>query len=104
MGREYTAVLESLNVPYEIKAADFEAHYSSKVDRCLLLIRKITSVSGQTSDITYLLDATTRQMYALYVGTDRRIETCALIPSVQEPRPCKDRPEFDAYVRAYIEK
>ena len=75
LGREYRAVLEMLNVPFEIKSSNYQAFYSSKIDRCLLTVRKTTSIMRELSDMAYLIDADTRRMYAVYIETDGKIES-----------------------------
>jgi hypothetical protein len=100
--REYVNVLESLAVPFEIRSNGYEAHYSRKVDRCLFLVRKTASVLGHTSQISYLLAADNRDMYALYVDTDGKKESCTLIPSVEQTRACQDEGEFEAFVAQYM--
>ena len=104
LGRESKAVLESLNAPFDITALDYQAHYSSKVDRCLLLVRKTLSVMRASTGTSYLIDAGSRQMYALYVDMNGKMESCSLIPSIQDMRSCKDRNEFDAFVAVYMGK
>jgi hypothetical protein len=49
-----------------------------------------------------LIAAADRRMYALYVDTDGKMQTCALIPSIAETTTCKDRGEFDAFVADYM--
>lgn len=102
LGREYEDVLGSLNVPFRITANDYEAHYSGKVEKCLFLVRKTASVLYSTSRMSYLLDAANRNMYALYVFTDGKLQSCKLIPSTQEIKTCKDLDEFDAFVADYM--
>jgi hypothetical protein len=102
LGRESKAVLERLQVPFDLTAFDYQAHYSGKVERCLLLVRKTVSVLRTSSGTTYLIAAADRRMYALYSDTDGRMETCTLIPSIAETTTCKDRSEFDAFVAGYM--
>jgi hypothetical protein len=102
LGRESREVLERIQMPFDITALDYQAHYSNKADRCLLLVRKALSISHATSDTSYLIAAADRRMYALYIDTDGRMETCALIPSIAETTTCKDRGEFDAFVAGYM--
>ena len=104
LGREYTNVLESLTIPFRIVSTDYRAHYSGKVDRCLFLLHKTVVVMHELSDISYLIDADNRQMYALYVDRDGKMESCQLIPSIAETTDCKDRGEFDAFVALYMER
>jgi hypothetical protein len=103
LGREYAAVMDRLNQPYEVVSNDYQSHYSAKARRCLLLVHKTTLLMRELSSIFYLIDAD-RQMYALYIDTDGKMESCTLIPSVRETRTCKDRSEFDAFVAVYMEK
>ncbi len=102
LGRESRQVLERLQVPFDLTAFDYQAHYSSKADRCLLLVRKTLAILHAASDTSYLIAAADRQMYALYVDTDGKMETCTLIPSIAETTTCKDRSEFDAFVAGYM--
>lgn len=101
--REYTDVLESLTIPYNISYNNYRAHYSSKVSRCLFLVRKTVSLMGNSSDISYLLDASNRNMYALYVDTDGKMESCSLMRNIRQTKACKGRDEFDAFVAQYME-
>jgi len=103
LGREYAAVLERLNQPYEIVSNDYQSHYSAKARECLLVVYKTTSLMRELYSVFYLIDAK-RQMYALYIDVDGKMESCSLLPSVQEARTCKDRTEFDAFVAIYMEK
>jgi hypothetical protein len=100
--REYTDGLESLRIPFDISHNDYRAHYSKKLNRCLFLISKSVLVMRSASDISYLLDTENRNMYALYVDTDGKMESCALMPSVQDTKACKERKEFDAFVEEYM--
>jgi hypothetical protein len=102
LGRESRAALERLQVPFDFTAFDYQAHYSGKADRCLLLVRKALSIMRASSGTTYLIAAADRRMYALYSDTDGKMETCSLIPSIAETTTCKDRGEFDAFVAGYI--
>jgi hypothetical protein len=104
LGREYAAVLESINVRFEIVSSDYLGRYSTKLNRCLLLIRKTTSLMQELSDTSYLLDANDRKMFALYIETGGKRTLCTLIPTVRQTTPCKSRKEFDAFVSEYIEK
>jgi hypothetical protein len=102
LARESEDVLGSINVPFRITANDYEAHYSDKVEKCLFLVRKTASVLHSTSRMSYLLDAANRNMYALYVFTDGKLQVCKLMPSVAETSACKDLDEFDAFVADYM--
>ena len=82
LGREYAAVLESINVRFEIVSSDYVSRYSTKLNRCLLLIRKTTSLMQELSNTSYLLDANDRKMFALYIETGgKKTVSGALSPS-----------------------
>jgi hypothetical protein len=100
--REYTDGLESLRIPFDISRNDYRAHYSNKLSRCLFLIRKTVRVMRSASDISYLLDTENRNMYALYVDTDGKMESCALMQTIQNTKACKERKEFDTFVEEYM--
>jgi hypothetical protein len=102
LGRESRDVLERLQVPFDLTAFDYRAHYSSKADRCLLLVRKTLAFLRASSGMSYLIAAEDRRMYALYIDTDGKMETCTLIPSIAETTSCEDRGEFDAFVAGYM--
>jgi len=99
--REHVSVLESLNLPFEIISNQYQAAYSEKLSSCLLLIRKRMSIRREISDTSYLIDATSRNMYALY-AVDGGAVSCMLIPSIKETKACKSRREFDDFVGKYL--
>jgi hypothetical protein len=99
---EYVSVLENVKVRFEIMANDYQAAFSEKLESCLLLIHKRTSINREISDTAYLIDASSRTMYALYVETNGNLATCLLIPSIRETKPCKSRTEFDDFVGLYL--
>jgi hypothetical protein len=100
--REYASVLESVNVPFEIISNDYQAAYSDKLKSCLLLIRKRTSIKQEVSDTSYLIDAVSRSMYALYVEANGKMVSCMLISSTTETKSCKSQREFDDFVLSYV--
>lgn len=102
LGRESRDVLERLQVPFDLTAFDYHAHYSRKADRCLLLVRKRLSILRASSGMSYLIAAGDRRMYALYIDMDGRMDTCTLIPSLAQTTTCKDRGEFDTFVAGYM--
>ncbi len=99
---EYVSVLQNVKARFEITQSDYRAAFSDKVNSCLLLVFKKTSINGENSDTSYLIDAASRTMYALYVETDGAMASCLLIPSVQETKPCKNRREFEDFVGNYL--
>ena len=104
LGREYAAALESMNVKFEIVSSDHLSHYSRKLNRCLLLIRKSTSLMQELSNTAYLLDANDRKMFALYIETGGSVTACTLTPTVRQSVSCKSREEFETFVAKYLEQ
>ena len=98
---EYRNVLRNLGIPFEFNSTSYQPYYNAKMDRCLLLVDKAATILGEPSTTSYLIEANTRRMYALYVEAKGRMESCTLIPSVETTRVCKDRFEFDAFVTNY---
>jgi hypothetical protein len=99
---EYVSVLQNVKARFEITQSDYRAAFSNKVNSCLLLVYKKTSINGENSDTSYLIDAASRTMYALYVETDGAMASCLLIPSIAETKPCKNRREFEDFVGNYL--
>jgi hypothetical protein len=99
--REYRNALRSVGIPFEFNSTSYQPYYSAKIGRCLLLIDKTVTVLGEPSTTSYLIEANTRRMYALYVEAKGRMESCTLIPSVETTSDCKDRSQFDAFVSNY---
>ncbi len=100
--QEYLSVLLNVQVRFEIIANDYQAAFSDKVNSCLLLVHKTASINREISDTSYLIDAASRTMYALYVETNGNVASCLLIPSINESKPCKNRREFEDFVGYYL--
>jgi hypothetical protein len=98
---EYRNVLRSLAIPFEFNSTSYQPYYSAKIGRCLLLVDKTVTILGEPWTTSYLIEANTRRMYALYVEAKGRMDSCTLIPSVETTSVCKDRFEFDAFVNDY---
>lgn len=99
---EYVSVLENVGVRFEIVANDYRAAFSDKVNSCLLLVHKTASINREISDTTYLIDAFSRTMYALYLETNGNMASCLLISTIKETKPCKNRREFEDFVGNYL--
>jgi hypothetical protein len=100
--QEYVSVLLNVKVRFEIIANDYQAAFSEKVNSCLLLVHKTASIDRKVSDTSYLIDAASRTMYALYVETNGNVASCLLIPTVKETKPCRNRREFEDFVGNYL--
>jgi ABC-type transporter MlaC component len=94
---------------------NFQSHYNSKLNRCLLLISRVaviplsTNLSNQQRQ-SFLVDANERRYYASYVETQLALETkpkverCELRPTMRYRTVCTSRDEFDAFVATYLEE
>jgi hypothetical protein len=95
-------------------ASDYQSHYNSKLDRCLILInrRSVLPLATDLSDQqrqSVLIDANERRYYGNYVETQLaadtkpRIDTCELMPGMRRKSVCTTRAEFDAFAATYLE-
>ena len=101
--REYDAELRGLQLTVDVGLNDYRHYYNSKLKRCLLLVNKNTTMVDELSHTSYLID-TDQRMYAVYMETNGRVQSCTLIQSVRQTTACKSRDEFDAFVSQYMEK
>lgn len=94
--------------------SDYQSHYNTKLDRCLMLIhrRSFIPLSASLSDQqrqSVLVDANERRYYAIYFETQLAVEPkpkigmCELVPGMRLKTVCKTREEFDAFVASYME-
>jgi hypothetical protein len=95
--------------------ADFQSHYNTTLNRCLLLINRVsvlplsTNLSNQQRH-SVLVDANERRYYATYLETQLAVETkpkierCELRPTMRYKTACSTRGEFDAFVATYLEQ
>ncbi len=95
--------------------ADFQSHYNTSLNRCLLLINRVsvlplaTNLSNQQRQ-SVLVDANERRYYATYLETQLAVETkpkierCELRPTMRSKTVCSTRGEFDAFVATYLEQ
>jgi hypothetical protein len=85
---------------------EFQSHYNTKLNRCLLLLTK-TDAFTKPDIVVYsswfLIDANERRKYASFVERGSSVVSCQLKPSVFQERPCKTREEFNAFVAPYME-
>jgi len=96
-------------------ASDYQSHYNTKLDRCLMLIHRksfvplAASLSDQQRQ-SILIDANERRTYAVYIETqlaaepNPKLDKCELVPGMRLKTVCRTRDEFDAFVAAYIEQ
>ena len=96
-------------------AGDFQSHYNSKINRCLLLINRaaVIPLSANLSNQqrqSFLVDANERRYYASYVETQlasdskAKVERCELRPTMRYTTACTSRDEYDAFVATYLEQ
>jgi hypothetical protein len=96
-------------------ASKYQNHYNTKLDRCLLLIRRVlvlplaTNLSDQQRQMI-LIDANEKRPYATFVETQLatemrpRIDKCELAPDIRLKMACSARNDFDAFVARYLEQ
>jgi hypothetical protein len=95
-------------------ASDYQSHYNTKLDRCLILInrRSVLPLATDLSDQqrqSVLIDANERRYYGNYVETQLaaetkpKIDTCELMPGMRRKSVCTTRAEFDAFAATYLE-
>jgi hypothetical protein len=92
---------------------DYQSHYNTKLNRCLLLITRWNSYSKPNSVVIssrFLIDANERRYYASHVEqrlvkeATSSMVSCELTPRIFEKVPCKARGDFDAFVAPYMEE
>ena len=91
---------------------DYRSHYNTKINRCLIVTEKMSSVGAQTSTSVNLWDALERRNYASWLWQSHPTKkywevpplACELSPNYQGKRNCATREEFDAFVAEYMEE
>jgi hypothetical protein len=68
--REYDAEARGLQLKVDVRLNDYRHYYNTKLERCLLVINKNTTMVDELSHTSYLID-TDRRMYAIYMETNR---------------------------------
>jgi hypothetical protein len=101
--REYDAEARGLQLKVDVRSNDYRHYYNTKLERCLLVVNKNTTIVDELSHTSYLID-TDRRMYAIYMETNGQMQSCTLIQSVRQTMACKSRDEFDAFVSQYMGK
>jgi hypothetical protein len=101
--RTYDAEVRGLQLKVDVGLSDYRHYYNSTLKRCLLLVNKDTTMVGDLSHTSYLID-TDRRMYAVYMETNGQIQSCTLIQSARQTTACKSRDEFVAFVSQYLKK
>jgi hypothetical protein len=90
------------NRTIRVFSSDYESHYNTKLNRCLVLVKKVLFVESKTGLTVYLVDANERREYAYYFDADGKILGCTL--SASKPVTyCKTKEEFDEFVARYME-
>jgi hypothetical protein len=95
--------------------SDYQSHYNSKLDKCLMLIhrRLLVPLSTDHADQqrqSIMIDANERRHYAIYAETQLaaelapKLDKCELVPGMRFKTACKSREEFDAFVASYMEQ
>jgi hypothetical protein len=113
--QEYSAEdrVESAKVGISTLSIDYQSHYNTKINRCLILTDKTSLTGGgQTSTSVILWDALERRTYANWLWQSHRTKkywevppiSCELTRSFEDRKNCTSREEFDAFVADYMEQ
>jgi hypothetical protein len=102
---------KQMNIGIQTMSIDYESHYNPKINRCLILVTRMSVLGGQSSTSKNLYDAIERRFYAAYLWTSRADKkywevppvSCELTPSHGETKYCKSEDEFNAFVAEYME-
>jgi hypothetical protein len=103
---------KQMNLGMETISVDYESHYNTKINRCLMLVTRMYSFRKQTSTSKNLFDAIERRAYGAYLWTTREGKkywevppvSCELTPTHGETQYCKSEDEFNAFVAKYMEE
>jgi hypothetical protein len=112
--QEYSAEdkAESAKLGMPILSIDYQSHYNTKINRCLILTEKTSSFGGQTSTSVNLWDALERRNYANWLWQSHPTKkywevppiTCDLVRNYRDMKNCTSREQFDAFVAEYMEE
>ena len=91
---------------------DYQSHYNTKVNRCLILTEKTSFQGGLTNTAINLWDALERRNYASWLWQSHPTKkywevppiTCELAPNYKDKKNCSTREEFDVFVASYMEE
>lgn len=111
--RQAKLAFEEYNSLNHNPLADYQSHYNTKLNKCLILIDDQMVPSGKEFLTTaMLMDAFERRVYGSYSWRSQPNKkywevppiTCELIPTTREKTFCRSRDEFDAFVSKYMEE
>ena len=112
--QEYSAEdkIESAKFGMYTMSIDYQSHYNTKINRCLILTEKTSSAGGQTSTSVILWDALERRNYAIWLWQTHPTKkywevpplACELVRNNRDQKNCTSREEFDAFVAEYMEE
>ena len=91
---------------------DYESHYNTKINRCLILTEKMWPAGKQTSTAINLWDANERRSYGSWLWTSDPVKkywevrpiACELVPNYKDKKNCSTKEEFDGFVASYMEE
>jgi hypothetical protein len=102
----------ALGKMYVTVSSDYQTHYNTKLQKCLMLIEATRMLGNQSSTSAILTDAYERRIYASYLWISRENTkywevsptNCELVLSLRQKKYCTTREEFDAFVADYMEE
>jgi hypothetical protein len=112
--QEYSAEhkIASAKFGESIMGIDYQNHYNTKINRCLILTEKTSSIGDRISTSINLWDALEQRSYASWLWqthpTKKYWEVppigCELMRNYRDKKNCTSREEFDAFVAEYMEE
>jgi hypothetical protein len=112
--QEYSAEdkIESAKFGMPTMSIDYQSHYNTKINRCLILTEKTSSMGSETSTSINLWDALERRSYANWLWKTHPTKkywevppvACELARNYRDKKNCTSREEFDAFVAEYMEE
>ena len=95
---------------FKLLTANYQSHYNTKLNKCLVLITEMSEMDGQLITSEDLLDAFEHREFADYIWQTKEGKNvsdvppyCRLTSAMQQEEDCS-KEEFDAFVSKYMEQ
>ena len=104
--------VESEKLGMKTISHDYQSHYNTKIQKCLILTEKTYVFGSLTGTSINLWDAYERRQYATWLWTSHETKkywdvpplACEIAPNYREKKNCTTRDEFDVFVAQYMEE
>jgi hypothetical protein len=104
-GKAYRADYVAPVPGMKLETSNFQSHYNTKLNKCLMLTNQIIEYSGQTTMTAQLSDVIERHVFADYsLNMKNNIMVCQLTPTLDKTMNCSSRDEFNSFVAKYMEQ